>query len=36
MEIRWCDSYEEIYDRAVRERANYYPETENKSNRKVG
>ena len=36
MEIRWCDTYNEIYERAVKERMNYYPETENKSNRKVG
>ena len=36
MEIRWCDTYDEIYERAVKERVNYYPETENKFNRKVG
>ena len=36
IEVRWCDSYEEIYERAVRERVNYYSETENKHDRKVG
>lgn len=30
LEIRWCDTYEEVYNKAVELRAKYYPEeTEN-------
>lgn len=25
IEIRWCDTYDEVYDRAVRTRGKYYP-----------
>lgn len=30
IEIRWCDTYDEVYDRAVRTRGKYYPKMENK------
>ena len=37
IEIRWCDTYEEIYEKAVQIRELYYPcKTENNTNRKVG
>lgn len=26
LEIRWCDTYEEVYDKAVELRQEYYPE----------
>lgn len=30
IEVRWCDTYDEIYDKAVELREEYYPEeTEN-------
>ena len=35
MEVRWCDAYEEIYERAMKECKKYYPKTENNVNRKV-
>ena len=36
IEIRWCDTYEEIYEKALEIRSKYYPETENNNNRKAG
>ena len=35
IEIRWCDNYEDVYEKAMEIRSNYY-EVENNENRKVG
>lgn len=35
IEIRWCDNYEDVYEKALEIRNKYY-EAENNENRKVG
>lgn len=37
IEIRWCDTYEDIYEKAIQIREQYYSDkTENNISRKVG
>ena len=36
MEIRFCDTYEEVYKKAARIRYRYYPEVDNSTNGKDG
>lgn len=37
IEIRWCDTYEEVYEKATQIKKQYYPnKTENNIDRKVG